>query len=197
MLFGQYGLAEALKNAFALMLTKLFYPNARLVRRPFYLRGGKKRLSFGDGFTCGYSCRFDLAGEGVTLKFGDNCKINDRVHISAHECVEVGDNVLMASNIFISDNSHGAYSGCGQSSPEIPPDERPIVTKPVRIGDNVWIGEGVAILPGVSIGSGAVIGASSVVTHDVPSYSIVAGAPASIIRQWSGSLGAWERVARG
>lgn len=182
-MIGQYGPSEAFKNAWALLLTKIIFPRARLIRRPFYLRGGKKRFAYGEGFTCGYSCRFDLAGSGRSLVIGRNCKINDRVHISAHESVIIGDNVLMASNIFISDNSHGSY-GVDPSRPCIAPDDREIVTKPVCIGDNVWIGEGAAVMPGVTVGSGVIIGANAVVTHDVPDNTIVVGAPARPIKQF-------------
>lgn len=54
--------------------------------------------------------------------------------------------------------------------------------KKVIIGNDVWIGESVFIKDGIKIGNGAIIGAHSVVTHDIPSYAIVAGAPAKIIR---------------
>ncbi|MDD3340036.1 MAG: CatB-related O-acetyltransferase [Lachnospiraceae bacterium] len=56
------------------------------------------------------------------------------------------------------------------------------INKPVVIGNDVWIGEAVFINDGITIGDGAIIGAHSVVTHDVPAYSIVAGAPAKVIR---------------
>ena len=52
----------------------------------------------------------------------------------------------------------------------------------VIIGHDVWIGEGAVILSGVRIGNGAVIGAHAVVTRDVPSYQIVAGNPAKIMK---------------
>lgn len=126
---------------------------------------------------------------------GRNCKINDRVHISAHESIVIGDNVLMASNIFISDNSHGSY-GADPSLPDIAPDDREIVTKPVRIGDNVWIGEGAAVMPGVTVGSGVIIGANAVVTHNVPDNTIVAGAPAKPIKQFTAGGGGFP-VANG
>lgn len=61
--------------------------------------------------------------------------------------------------------------------------EHPLPDVPeVHIGHDVWIGHSAIVLSGVNIGNGAVIGAGSVVTKDVPSYAIVAGSPASIIR---------------
>lgn len=56
------------------------------------------------------------------------------------------------------------------------------LNREVRIGNDVWIGEKVFISDGISIGDGAIVGAHSVVTHDVPPYAIVAGAPAKILR---------------
>jgi phosphonate metabolism protein (transferase hexapeptide repeat family) len=54
--------------------------------------------------------------------------------------------------------------------------------KAVGIGNDVWIGHGAVIMPGISIGNGAIIGANSVVTRDVPAYTIVAGVPAKPLR---------------
>jgi acetyltransferase-like isoleucine patch superfamily enzyme len=60
---------------------------------------------------------------------------------------------------------------------------RPLISKgKVIIGDNVWIGEGAMILPNVHIGEGAIIAANSVVTKDIPAYSIAVGIPAKIIK---------------
>ena len=61
---------------------------------------------------------------------------------------------------------------------------RPVVSKgSVIIGNNVWIGDKATILPNVTIGDGAVIAANSVVTKDVPAYSVVAGNPAKVIKE--------------
>lgn len=189
----QYGLGEFLGNCVYLAYTKLRFPGARLVRLPFYLRGGKARLRYGRGLTVGYCCRFDLAGEGVVLEIGEDCKMNDRVHIVAHESVRIGDGVLMASNIFISDTSHGSFTE-DASAPDVAPDDRLLVTKPTVIGNNVWVGEGVCIMPGVTIGDGCTIGANSVVTKSVPANTVVAGAPARVIRRWNEESRTWERV---
>ena len=116
------------------------------------------------------------------LIFGNNIQLNDFVHISAIERVEIGDNCLMASHIYISDNSHGIYGGGeNELSPDTPPECREYITSPVKIGKNCWIGEGVIIMPGVTIGDGCVIGAHSIVNCDIPPASIAVGSPARVV----------------
>jgi acetyltransferase-like isoleucine patch superfamily enzyme len=193
-----YSLSETISTAYALLCTKLFYKGARLVRRPFYCRG-KSRLQFGEGFTTGHHCRFDLLGEegdhSKKLVIGKKCKLGDNVHIVANESVIIGDNCLMASKIFISDTNHGEYSKVTtNSSPDIPPDDRPLYMKPVRIGNNVWIGENVCILFGVTIGEGCIIGANSVVNRNIPRNCIAAGLPAKVIKRWNTELNLWENI---
>lgn len=195
----RYSVSETISNVYALICTKLFYRGARLIRRPFYCRG-KSRLQFAQGLTTGYNCRFDLLGEendkiSKRLILGENCKFGDNVHIVAREKVVIGDNCLMASKIFISDTNHGDYSNVGiDSGPNIPPDNRPLYTKPISIGNNVWIGENVCILLGVSVGDGCIIGANSVVNKDIPSNCIVAGAPARVIKRWDVELSKWAII---
>lgn len=193
-----YSLSETISTAYSLICTKIFYNGARLIRKPFYCRG-KSRLQFAEGLTTGHHCRFDLLGEeGDTSKkliIGKNCKLGDNVHIVANEKVIIGDNCLMASKIFISDTNHGDYSKAATgSSPDIPPDGRPLCMKPVSIGNNVWIGENVCILLGVSIGNGCIIGANSVVSKDISGNCIAAGSPARIIKIYNSDSGEWEKV---
>ena len=192
----RYSFTEVIRSAYALALTKAAYPGARLVRRPVYLRG-RRHARLGPGLTTGYHCRFDLGGgttSGITLTMGDNCHLGDNVHIVASESVTIGDNCLMASKIFISDTSHGAYQGALQSRPDSDPNLRPLTARPVSIGANVWIGENVCVLPGVSIGDGAVINANAVVTRDVPPATIVGGVPARVIKQWDEGSQTWLAV---
>ena len=101
------------------------------------------------------------------------------VHIGCIDEVRIGNNVLMASRIYISDHFHGNTS---IETLKLAPLERPLISKgPVIIEDNVWIGEGVCIMPGVKVGRNAVIGANAVVTKDVPPYSIAVGIPAVVV----------------
>ncbi|HAJ60189.1 MAG TPA: hypothetical protein DCP31_13785, partial [Cyanobacteria bacterium UBA8543] len=58
-----------------------------------------------------------------------------------------------------------------------------LLARPIRIERNVWIGFDACVLPGVTIGEGAIVGARSVVTQDVPPYSVVAGNPARLIKK--------------
>ena len=115
------------------------------------------------------------------IRIGNNCHIGVNVHITAIDEIEIGDNLLTGSNVLITDNAHGLFESDMMG---IPPVERPLVSKgKVKIGTNVWIGNNVCVLPGVTIGDGVVIGANSVVTHDVPSFSMVGGIPAHVIKR--------------
>ena len=195
-MFMQYTIGEALKNVIFLLRTKVFFPKARLIRFPFLLRG-KEHFDYGSGLTMGYFCRFDLGGKGITLEIGQNVKLNDRVHIVAHESVSIGSDVLMASNIFISDTSHGGFSD-STSDPSIPPDRRSLITVPVVIGDKVWIGEGVCVLPGAAIPDGCVVGANAVVAGSFSGGPyILAGVPARIIKEWDYMSNRWVKPLHG
>lgn len=187
----KYSISEFIKNVYSLIMTKITMKQARLIRRPVYIRG-KKSLNGCKNLTLGRFCRFDLKGDEPRLFIGDNCEFGDMTHIVAHEKVEIGNNVLIASKVFISDTSHGNYKGENQDSPSTPPNRRKLSTSPVKIGDNVWIGENVVILSGVTIGSGCVIGANSVVTKNVEKNCMVVGNNKIIKNfkegQWSNNL---------
>ena len=169
-----YSASEFVKTVYSLIMTKITMGQARLVRRPIYIRG-RKSLSGCQNLTTGRFCRFDLEGEKPTLFIGENCEMGDMTHIVALESVTIGNNVLIASKCFISDTSHGNYKGDFQDSPDSIPKERELITSPVIIGDNVWIGENVVILAGAEVGAGSIIGANSVITKRIPAHSIVVG----------------------
>jgi lipopolysaccharide O-acetyltransferase len=146
--------------------------------------------------TTGVGCRIEaypfVKGD-IIIHFGHNVEINDYVHIAALESVKIGNNVLIASKVFISDISHGTYSGDEiHDSPHSIPKERRLNSKPVIIKDNVWIGENVSIMPGVIIGEGAIVGANTVVTKSVPVKSIVVGNPAKVIKYYNEDTLKWE-----
>ena len=190
----KYSFSETIKTTYSLILTKLFDSKARLIRRPFFIRN-RKLMEYGQGFTTGYNCRFDLEGNEITLHIGKNCRMGDNVHIVAYQNVTIGDDCLFASKIFVSDTSHGVYNMVGsENGPDIPPNDKKLYFAPVSIGNRVWVGENVCVLKGVTIGNGCIIGANSVVTKSVPDGCIVAGNPARVIKKWNCETLAWERA---
>lgn len=194
--YGFFGFFRLLRD---LIFTKLFFSHrARLVRCPFYIRGGAT-LDIGEAFTAGVGLRVDIFpnySQRPKISIGDRVQVNDYVHIAAIESIEIGNDVLIASKVFITDHEHGKYRGENQVNPMVAPALRVNSHQPVRIGDNVWIGELVSILPGVIIGNGAIIGANSVVRSNIPEYTIAAGVPAKVLKKYNFELNEWIRVSQ-
>lgn len=191
------GVINLVKLSYYYLFTKLFFHKARLIRLPIDIRG-RKYIKFGLSLTTGVGCRLEayhFEGFPKTLKIGDNVQLNDYVHITAMKNVSIGNNVLMASKIYISDCSHGSYSGNeNDSSPDEIPILRSYSTKSVTIEDNVWLGEFVSVLPGVTIGKGTIVGANSVVSRSLPSYTIAVGSPAKPIKKYNFNSRRWDKI---
>jgi lipopolysaccharide O-acetyltransferase len=197
-LFSRYGFRGSIKLLVDLINTRLFFPACRIIRRPYYIRGSKL-IKFGKGFTTGVGMRLDAFAEkeqGHLIEFGNDVQLNDYVHIAAIYSVKIGNNVLIASKVFITDHHHGNYGAVTSlhSHPKTPPADRPLFHNAVVIEDNVWIGEFVCVMPGVVIQEGSVIGAMSVVTKNIPPYSIAVGSPARVIKKFDFETNSWMAV---
>lgn len=152
----------------------------------FSLLLGAKYISIGNNSQIGRSVQLtawdNFKGQKFTpeIIIGNNCSIGEDSHITAINSIRLGNNVRLGKKILITDNAHGASSA---ELLDIAPNYRPLISKgPVVIDDNVWIGEKSSIMPGVHIGKGVIVAANSVVTKDVPSYCVVAGVPAKVIK---------------
>ncbi len=111
------------------------------------------------------------------VRIGSGTFLNLGVMVAANELVEIGSHCMFANGCFLSDASHRF------DDPGRPLTSQGFTTKgPTRIADDVWCGANVVVTSGVTIGKRAVVGANSVVTTDVAPFSIVAGAPARVIR---------------
>lgn len=155
-------------------------------RYPLYLHGGKY-ITIGEGSGSDQRLRLDAWDEFLGDKFipeiiiGENVSIQKDCHIGAIDKIVIGNNVLIASKVYISDHSHGKIT---KEALSLPPSKRKLYSKgPVIIENNVWLGEGVVVLPNVTIGENSIIGANAVVTKSIPKNSVVAGNPARIIRE--------------
>ena len=115
-------------------------------------------------------------GEGGNgrIDIGSYCLLTPGLQIVSAEHVSIGDNVMIASRVYISDADwHDVYDRLAS------PGQRAAVV----LGNNVWLGEGVKVCKGVTIGENSVIGAGSVVASDIPANVIAAGNPAREIRK--------------
>ncbi|MBN2638077.1 MAG: acyltransferase [Bacteroidales bacterium] len=118
--------------------------------------------------------------------------IGDRTRIGMSNVligpVTVGNDVMFAQNIVLSGLNHG-YADIS-----LPPSKQPVETKPIVVEDEVWIGANAVVTAGVTIGKHSIVAAGCVVVKDVPPYSIVAGNPGKILKQYNKETGKWERV---
>lgn len=157
-----------------------------IISYPIELHGGNniscgKRVFLGSNGDLATWNSFHGVKYNPKITLGDNVTIGSNFHISAVNEISFGNNILTGNDITIVDNGHGEPS---RENMTIDPKQRELkVYGKIKIGDNVWIGDKVTISGNVTIGEGAIIGANSVVTKDVPAYSVVAGVPAKILKQ--------------
>lgn len=114
------------------------------------------------------------------IVLGDNVVLAPFSRIGCIDRVEIGEWTTTGQRVYITDHTHGDVS---VEQLNLPPRHRPLFSKgPVKIGAYVHLGENCCIMPGVTIGDYSVIGAGSIVTHDIPPYSIAAGNPARVLK---------------
>ena len=112
---------------------------------------------------------------GSHIRVGRNLFVNYNCTIIDVMPVTIGDNCQIAPNVAIYTAGHPVHPQTRNTAYEF--------GAPVTIGDSVWLGGNTVVLPGVTIGSNSVIGAGSVVTRDIPEWSLAAGNPCRVIRK--------------
>jgi maltose O-acetyltransferase len=114
--------------------------------------------------------------EGVRIRIGNRNYFNRNLMIDACGLVEIGNQNMVGPDVYITDSNHRFGSG-------LAPNERPMDTGKVKIGNRCWIGAKVVILKDVELGDGCIVGAGSVVTKSVAPGSVVVGVPAQRLPQ--------------
>lgn len=122
------------------------------------------------------------------LIIGKNFSATRNLTIQCCNNIKIGNDVLVASNVFICDYNHGI------NNPEGSYLKNELTVKEVVISDGAWIGQGAYIMPGVHIGKNAVIGAGSIVTKSVPDYCMAVGNPANIIKKYDCLNKRWNSI---
>ena len=147
---------------------------------------GEKYIHIQDKCTFGYGCiltawdNYGMQKLSPNINIGKDSHFGEYNHITAINSINIGNGVLTGRWVTITDNAHGKSD---YNNLCIEPHKRDLYSKgPVVIEDNVWIGDKVSIMPNVRIGKSSIIAANSVITKDVPPFSIVAGIPGKVIK---------------
>ena len=152
--------------------------NSRIDVMPF------NNFVLGDNSTIEDFCTINNGVGDVII--GDRCRIGmSNVLIGP---VTIGNDTILAQNIVMSGLNHG-YEDI-----TIPPHDQKVTKSKIIIEDEVWIGANVVVVAGVTIGKHSVIAAGSIVTKNVPPYSVVVGNPAKVIKQYNPQTQIWERI---
>ncbi|MCM3268303.1 acyltransferase [Paenibacillus elgii] len=168
---------EYVRYAYRLFLGLLFRRHVQKCGKMFRVCGKVHRselkntnLVIGNHVLLHAGVGFYLDAPGATVEIGDKTFINRRTEFMCKQHIRVGSHCAISWDVSIMDTDYHTIM-----------DGRPN-TKPVIIGDHVWIGCKATILKGVTIGDGAIVAAGSVVAHDVPPRSVVAGVPAKVVK---------------
>lgn len=164
-----------------------FPPMALFGQRNMHIGAGTmvgRRVTLGVGYGPD-----DQNAPARALVIGERCVIGARGTITAHESIEIGDDVWFGMDVFVSDANHG------YQDPDTPIGLQFGRHDPIRIGSGSWLGHGVVVLPGSRIGRNVVVGAGAVVRGVVPDHSVVVGAPAKVVRRYEPGVG-WVSVSR-
>jgi acetyltransferase-like isoleucine patch superfamily enzyme len=145
-------------------------------------------VRIGRGASIYLGVMFDL-GRNARVDIGDFTLMNG-ARIICDSRISIGDHCLISWNVVLMDAYRLPFDATRRRRElELVAARQPHraeaseLSKPISIGRDVWIGFDSCILPGVTIGDGSVIGARSVVTTDVPPFSVAVGNPARVIRQ--------------
>lgn len=171
------------------------------VVKPFLNFSHAEFINVGKKVNIGNFCRITVSTDflGIKtksktktkIKIGNNVDIGNNTFISANNDVQIGDHVIMAPYVFITDHDHGFYDITKNLHQQPLTEDGHTIIK-----DNVFLGTKCSILKNVTIGSHSVIGANSVVIKDIPPFSVASGNPAKIIKRYDFKKEKWINTSK-
>ena len=160
-------------------------------------RSSAGRVSIGDNVYLGPDIWLNVAPDEnassePAIIIGNGCELGRRTSISAKNCIELEESIITAPSVFITDHPH-EYSNV----------DVPILAQGVSEGGRIriergcWLGVNSVIYCGkgeLVLGRNCVVGANAVVTRSFPPYSVLAGNPAKVIKQYDSNRKIWVKV---
>ena len=149
------------------------------------------KIELGNSVIIRPSTRVYAGNSQSLVSFGDSTEIGEHSTISSNNRIIFENNVLTGPHVFVADHNH-AYE-----NPHVPVSKQGVRCNPtdeVIIGEGSWLGTNVVVVGNVHIGKHCVIGANSVVTKDIPDYSVAAGIPAKVIKRYDFEKEEWVKV---
>jgi acetyltransferase-like isoleucine patch superfamily enzyme len=124
-----------------------------------------------------------------SIVIGDDVYIGRFAYLGAIHGIHIGSGSVLSEQVYVTDLSHGFEPDAG------PIMRQKLVSKgPVKIGANCFLGYRVAVMPGVVLGDHCVVGANSVVTRSFPSYCMIGGAPARLLKRYCVESKTWQQA---
>lgn len=171
------------------MVVISFLKKGYILRKPKHINK-RKYIHLGTYGTIDVGARLDCyetKSAKPNLVIGNNFFASFNLTLLCSSNLIIGDDCIFASDVFVSTENHSM-------DPRVSYLDGNLISKDVNIGNGVWLGEKVIILPGVTIGKKAIIGAGSVVTKNIPPYSIAVGNPAKVVKRWNFEMNMWEKI---
>lgn len=183
-----YKKMKAVSNRRTFIKNSVFGKDFQTDSYSFCRNATNKKDSIQIGDNCRIRCQLIALGSGK-IRIGNNTYIGGPSKIGAIESITIGNDVIISGEVHVFDNNnHPTDPETRYAMTQSADSEGPLwswmesESKPVVIEDNVWIGERSTVLKGVRIGKGSIVACNSVVTKDVPPYTIVAGNPAKVVK---------------
>ncbi|MDI5961874.1 acyltransferase [Streptomyces sp. SL13] len=164
--------------------TRLGYPQGTIFGEPWIEIGSCCIIAEQVTLAVGMLPGLDM-GPVPLMRLGDGVVLGRGSHVMASRPVTIGDNVYCGPNVYITSDNHS------YDDPDEPIGRQWPRCAPVEIGAGSWLGVGAIVLPGTRLGRNVAVAAGAVVRGDVPDHTLVAGAPARVVRRWTPQDG-WQ-----